>query len=327
MMKRQSRPSFGLNGQPVLHEPPYYPMRPPVCMFPPGCIESIPQHFLGPRKRPLKKVTKDLIGVNPKRLLMSLRSDKHTESIWALNVLTVMLYDGNINPISVSPEFLCLIMEHFQASLSLVFPKVFALPESRDSEEFAPVIPETDFWTEVIEGAKKSGEEIQMKIKLSTPKSVNNNILDLNAVTRTGTKIVVEEAEMPSRLKRWRPNSLNEKKGRLEKRTLTIKEREKRGLPSEFASRLAAATKAAVEGQVWGRDELKYSIYSDDRRKHLEYDEEVQPKLPRVSEGKNDENLKVILCEILFIHMLFRWTLIVRSKEKQKVGYMTRTLL
>ncbi|KAE9546068.1 hypothetical protein FO519_010720, partial [Halicephalobus sp. NKZ332] len=69
---------------------------------------------------------------------MSLRSDKHTESIWALNALTVMLYDENVNPIGLSPELLCLVVEHFQASLSLVFPKLFALSEVKDSEEFSP---------------------------------------------------------------------------------------------------------------------------------------------------------------------------------------------
>jgi len=225
---------------------------------------------------------------------MSLRSDKHTESIWALNALTVMLYDENINPIGLSPELLCLIMEHFQASLSLVFPKVFDLPKVNHSEEFAPVSPPTDFWTEVIEGAKNSGEELLMKVKLPAPKSANPKAVDLNSVTRTGTKIITEEAEMPRRLKRWRPNSSKERNEIKVKDKASTEERNKKGLPSEFASRLAAAMKAAVEEQSWGRDELKYSIYSNDNRKHLEYDDDIQPKVPRIQcDGVQEEDIKM----------------------------------
>ncbi|KAE9553996.1 hypothetical protein FO519_002756, partial [Halicephalobus sp. NKZ332] len=71
---------------------------------------------------------------------------------------------------------------------------------------------------------------------------------------------------------------------------LTTEERNKKGIPSEFASRLAAAMRAAVEENSWGRDELKYSIYSDDRRKHMEYDDDIQPK-PR--DGVEEEDVKM----------------------------------
>ncbi|KAE9546946.1 hypothetical protein FO519_009842, partial [Halicephalobus sp. NKZ332] len=71
---------------------------------------------------------------------------------------------------------------------------------------------------------------------------------------------------------------------------LTTEERNKKGIPSEFASRLAAAMRAAVEENSWGRDELKYSIYSDDRRKHMEYDDDIQPK-PR--DGVDEEDVKM----------------------------------
>ena len=303
MMKQRSRSSFGgLSGKLMISQDSYCPIFPPVHTTSPVRIESIPYYFLERQKQLVKKRTKDLIGVNPKRLLMSLRSDKHTESVWALNVLTIMLYDENINPINISPELLCLVMEHFYASLSLVFPKVFTLPEVKDYDDFPSTYSETDFWTEVIEKARNSGEELQMKVNLPIPRSINNNDPDFNSVTRTGAKIIVEEAEMPRRLRQWRPNSKG-KRRRFE-RTLTIEERKKKGLPSEFASRLAAATKTAIEEQFWGRDELKYSIYSNDNKKHLEYDDDVQPKMPRTLQNNGD--LKVFLYKILFIHTLFQ---------------------
>ena len=254
---------------------------------------------------------------------MSLRSDKHTESIWALNALTVMLYDENINPIGLSPELLCLIMEHFQASLSLVFPKVFALPEVRDSEEFAPVSPGTDFWSEVIEGAKKSGEEMLMKVKLPAPKSGPIKVVDLNSVSRTGTKIITESAEMPRTLKRWRPDSAKDKSESKLKEKASTEERSKKGLPSEFASRLAAGMKAAVEEQSWGRDELKYSVYSNDRRKHLEYDDDIQPKPPQVPhDGVENGDIKVIpLCCALPTDTLFQMEVDEEKPKKESLVY------
>lgn len=60
---------------------------------------------------------------------MALRSALHVETCWALNALNIQLYDDttpNCYPsFSQTPEFLNLLVEHFAAVLSLLFPKNF----------------------------------------------------------------------------------------------------------------------------------------------------------------------------------------------------------
>uniref|UniRef100_A0A915LTZ7 ARID domain-containing protein n=1 Tax=Meloidogyne javanica TaxID=6303 RepID=A0A915LTZ7_MELJA len=85
-----------------------------------------PQQF--PAWRP-KVYARDFQGVAPSRIIMALRSALHVETCWALNALNIQLYDDttpNCYPsFSQTPEFLNLLVEHFAAVLSLLFPKNF----------------------------------------------------------------------------------------------------------------------------------------------------------------------------------------------------------
>lgn len=58
---------------------------------------------------------------------MALRSGLETESTWALNALNVMLYDDYAPPtmLNHTPGLLNVLVEHFRALLSLLYPKVF----------------------------------------------------------------------------------------------------------------------------------------------------------------------------------------------------------
>lgn len=292
---------IGVAGPPVPFQPPqpHHPtMQPPQQhpqhhSFPPGTVESISQHFLGPQRRPMKKTTRELIGVNPRRMLMALRSDMHLESVWALNALTVMLYDDNINPVPLTGELLCLIMEHFYASLALVFPKVFELPEINQINEFISNSSEMDFWNEIVEKAKIEGEELKTMVKLPAHKTTVNKSINLNEYSRNGIKIVIKDSQMPRKLKRWRPNT-SKPKERVETpiENPNSEERNRCGLPSDFSTRLAMATKAFVEQQSSGHDRLKFSLLADDRLQHLEYDEDVQPK-PFQIPGLNSDEIEI----------------------------------
>lgn len=97
--------------------------------YPPDTIESIVQNSnILKRKRP-KIYARDLTLATPKRVLMALRSGLLTETIWAINVINVLLYDDsaplqsfNLNNI---PELLNLIVEHFISCLAILYPKFF----------------------------------------------------------------------------------------------------------------------------------------------------------------------------------------------------------
>lgn len=58
---------------------------------------------------------------------MALRSGLETEATWALNALNVMLYDDYAPPtiLNHTPGLLNVLVEHFRALLSLLYPKVF----------------------------------------------------------------------------------------------------------------------------------------------------------------------------------------------------------
>lgn len=60
---------------------------------------------------------------------MALRSGLKTETIWAINVLNVLLYDDTAPLSSFNlkniPELLNLIVEHLVACLSILYPKYF----------------------------------------------------------------------------------------------------------------------------------------------------------------------------------------------------------
>lgn len=58
---------------------------------------------------------------------MALRSGLETEAIWAINALNVLLYDDtNPHPcLTQMPGLLNVIIEHFWATLSVLYPETF----------------------------------------------------------------------------------------------------------------------------------------------------------------------------------------------------------
>jgi AT-rich interactive domain-containing protein 1 len=255
---------------------------PPPITFPPNSVEATAQQHLGPQRRLPKKLTKDLISATPRRIMMALKSNIHMEIVWALNALTVMLYDDTINPPTLSTEILNIIIEHFRASLSLVFPKAFSLDDVAPAEISSTNENSTsdDIWKQIIKEAKQSGETIKTKVKL--PPAMKNSLgKDLNSVSRGGLQIITKEAEMPTKLKEWKDSSsLFQKKllTKEENKEMSYEERRKFGLPTEFAYKVAESTRNFIEQSFVKSDKVKFSKWADTDIKHFEYDDEVQPK-------------------------------------------------
>lgn len=217
--------------------------------------------------------------------MMALKSNIHMEILWALNALTVMLYDDSINPLTLSPEFLNVITEHFRASLSLVFPNAFPLDDSLNSESDNNENTESTIWDKILEDAKKRGETIKTKVKL--PPAMKNSLgKDLNSVSRGGIKIISKDVEMPTKLKEWKqpesPTTTSDKTDKnaseSDKAMMSYEERQKLGLPTEFSLKVAESTKEFVEQICIKSDKVKYSKWDDPKEKHFEYDDDVQPK-------------------------------------------------
>lgn len=62
---------------------------------------------------------------------MALRCGMETEAVWAINALNVLLYDDtNPHPcLTQMPGLLNVIVEHFWATLSVLYPETFPLGE------------------------------------------------------------------------------------------------------------------------------------------------------------------------------------------------------
>ena len=61
---------------------------------------------------------------------MALRSGLMVDSIWAINALNVLLYDdltGVPPSLGKQPELLNVLVDHFIATLSLIFPNYFTV--------------------------------------------------------------------------------------------------------------------------------------------------------------------------------------------------------
>jgi hypothetical protein len=227
--------------------------------------------------------------------MMSLKSNIHMENVWALNALTVMLYDDTINPPTLSPEFLNILLEHFRASLSLVFPKAFPLEdgssESSTTTSESDIKAETSFWEQIIEDAKKNGETMKTKVKL--PPAMKNSLgKDLNSISRGGIKVITKDVEMPTKLKEWKQPTPTIKSDENDKKKDVMSYEEKRqlGLPTEIATKIAESTKEFIEQNHVKSDKIKFSKWIDSSVKHFEYDDDVQPKDLKNIEDDDDDD-------------------------------------
>lgn len=142
-------------------------------------------------------MARELINATPRRLIMALRSGLETEAIWAINALNVLLYDDtNPHPcLTQMPGLLNVIIEHFWATLSVLYPETFPLGEPSVLH-----IPECKY--DVIRLPflmnGNAHEEVRQPVATRNPEKKKN----YNKCSRTGRKIKVVEMEIPEQLKR-----------------------------------------------------------------------------------------------------------------------------
>ncbi|KAJ1363586.1 hypothetical protein KIN20_023484 [Parelaphostrongylus tenuis] len=128
---------------------------------------------------------------------MALRSGLETEAIWAINALNVLLYDDtNPHPcLTQMPGLLNVIIEHFWATLSVLYPETFPLGEPSVLQ-----IPEGNYDVLRLPFLTNGNahEEVKQPVATRNPEKKKN----YNKCSRTGRKIKVLEMEMPEQLKR-----------------------------------------------------------------------------------------------------------------------------
>lgn len=166
--------------------------------FPPGSVESAAMSPHVRRKRP-RLYARELLCATPKRLMMALRSGQELEVIWAMNTLTVLLYDDLAPPFSLSSEvnLLNLCLDHLMALLAVLFPDSFQV-EADQHDEQAVDFPEDDdeqsrkpSLVELAKSVRSTDDDKLTKVKASVAKSGKNE--DFTRITRTGRKVFVEK--------------------------------------------------------------------------------------------------------------------------------------
>ncbi|VDK83800.1 unnamed protein product [Litomosoides sigmodontis] len=164
--------------------------------FPTGSVEAT---TISQRRR-RKLVMKDLMRVSMKRITMALRSGLEAEATWALNALNVMLYDDCAPPtmLNHTPGLLNVLVEHFRALLSLLYPKVFEV--GTESKARTTDDEYSEFWIE----SSKLG--CTMAPSLVESRSLKNEPKNFTKISRTGRTVHIEKKELPECLKRARPS-------------------------------------------------------------------------------------------------------------------------
>ncbi|VDK63472.1 unnamed protein product [Onchocerca ochengi] len=211
--------------------------QPQPMQFPAGCVEAT---TISQRRR-RKLVMKDLMRVNMKRITMALRSGLETETTWALNALNVMLYDDCAPPtiLNHTPGLLNMLVEHFRALLSLLYPKVFevgAESKARTTDD------ECDEF-----GIESSKLEYITASSLVASRSLKNEPANFTKISRTGRTVHIEKKELPECLKRARPSGWS---CDIADETLSLDYHESRmssGLGGETSSYLAARLVTDIE--------------------------------------------------------------------------------
>lgn len=142
-------------------------------------------------------MARELINATPRRLIMALRSGLETEAIWAINALNVLLYDDtNPHPcLTQMPGLLNVIIEHFWATLSVLYPETFPLSEPSKFQ-----MKEDDFDALRLPFLSNGNahEPVKQPVAVRNPDAKKN----YNKCSRTGRKIKLLEAEMPDMLKK-----------------------------------------------------------------------------------------------------------------------------
>lgn len=129
----------------------------------------------------------------PKRLTMALRSGQELDTIWAINTLTVILYDDTAQPLSLSsePQLLIMCLEHLKALLAVLYPGEMSLKDNMGKMEKVREFEEK-FETDLVKPAdNKLGRKNQ---KVAVEKNSKKSLV-LQRLTREWMSDVKEENE------------------------------------------------------------------------------------------------------------------------------------
>uniref|UniRef100_A0A0R3S3F0 BAF250_C domain-containing protein n=1 Tax=Elaeophora elaphi TaxID=1147741 RepID=A0A0R3S3F0_9BILA len=211
--------------------------QPQPMQFPAGSVEAT---TISQRRR-RKLVMKDLMRVSTKRITMALRSGLETEATWALNALNVMLYDDYAPPtiLNHTPGLLNVLVEHFRALLSLLYPKVFEV--GAESKARTTDDEYSEFWMQ------SSKLERTAASSLVASRNLKNEPTNFTKISRTGRTVHIEKKELPECLKRARPSGWS---CDIADETLSLDYHESRmlsGLGGETSSYLAARLITDIE--------------------------------------------------------------------------------
>lgn len=209
---------------------------------------------------------------------MALRSGLETEAIWAMNALNVLLYDdSNPHPtLNQMPGLLNVIIEHFWATLSVLFPEEFPLSgtSSRNSD-----FSNCDSALSLTKSEDRT--ELQPIVTARSAEKKNN----FTKFSRTGRKVQLKETEMPETLKR----QLMGEQGTSQDETMTceyVDSRTKVGLGGGLAERVAERLRSEWE---FSKAEKK-PVFSRHEGVNIWNDQEIPEVVPRVKEDFMEED-------------------------------------
>uniref|UniRef100_A0A915DA14 ARID domain-containing protein n=1 Tax=Ditylenchus dipsaci TaxID=166011 RepID=A0A915DA14_9BILA len=185
-------------------------------VYPPGSVEATTSTPAALKRKRTKLYTRDLTMATPKRILMALRSSLTLETIWAINVLNVQLYDDTMPPFSseLMPELLNVVIEHLMSVLSLLFPKEFKVRQCKwalNATESTENTPPNCMASLLTEFCQSNTKELKEGVKAAVRPPIGRQSatkLNFSRISRTGRPVKEEVKEMPDVLKKMAPAGL-----------------------------------------------------------------------------------------------------------------------
>uniref|UniRef100_A0AC35TPT8 ARID domain-containing protein n=1 Tax=Rhabditophanes sp. KR3021 TaxID=114890 RepID=A0AC35TPT8_9BILA len=227
-------------------------------MMPQNTIEGITYENCRKRK---KMFIKDIQQTyHPKRYIMALRSGLDTETSWAINNLTILLYDPEPNlylNFEAMPDLLTLSLEHLRATLALLFPEEFkgykttsGLREIEDKEVLQTEFDESLNMKPLTNGSASNGGSNSNGIVIKEEATVEAKpIIKVTEIAENKSKeLRFVEREMPIELRRIRPVAFNLDSHLYDEtmRADTVAVNYSKGLGVGFAERISCQIKNIV---------------------------------------------------------------------------------
>ncbi|CAD5207381.1 unnamed protein product [Bursaphelenchus okinawaensis] len=245
--------------------------------FPPGCIEATASAAALRRKRP-RAYAREMTWATPKRLTMALRSGLELDTLWAINTLTVILYDDTAQPLllSAEPQLLSLCLEHFKALLAVLYPKDFKLIDN------AVKLQVFDDFSEATDKPHKNSVVEMAKLNSKPDKKSKKQNNDFTAVSRTGRKVYVEKnVRKPFLLERIEKNGVVNGNIKEEKPSIDDKPKEKPKFISGLCHRIYQSLLCKIESKK-GLQRLHFSKHD------VVVDEEEEEEEEFVAQSEDD---------------------------------------